>query len=429
MTTRKHSPAFALTLLFAVNFLNFFDRNIFGAVVEPIRKEWFLTDLQIGWLSTAFTLLYAVVGVPFGRLADRWRRTWILSLGLAAWSLLTAASGLAWNFTSFFATRLGVGIGEASCAPAANSLIGDYYPARRRGLALSIFMLGLPFGNFFGTFLSGRIAAAHGWRSAFFIACLPGLLLAVLVLLISEPLRGAAESSPPPASPQPASHWSSVLRIPTLRWIILSGALFHFCSYALNTFLPAFLMRFHYLSLPRASATSALVMGATGLPGLLLGGWAADRAHAWRRDGRLLISAAAILLCAPAIFLALLRPPGAAVSFALLAGFGYLLAHVYFSSVYAVIQDVVAPPLRGTAFALYFFGMYLLGGSFGPVATGRLSDFFARHAMTAAHAPAMTESFRTAGLHSALYAVPLSYVLLVAVLLAAARSLPSEKPL
>src|SRR5260370_16444496 len=99
-----------------------------GALVEPIRKQWALTDSQIGWLATAFTLLYALVGVPLGRLADRWKRPRLLSLGVAAWSLLTAASGFAWGYGSLFAARLGVGVGEATCAPAPNSLIADLYP-------------------------------------------------------------------------------------------------------------------------------------------------------------------------------------------------------------------------------------------------------------------------------------------------------------
>src|SRR5712664_3508488 len=187
---------YTLAILFAINLLNFYDRQIPGALVEPIRKQWALTDSQIGWLATAFTLLYALVGVPFGRLSDRWKRPQLLSLGVAAWSLLTAASGFAWGYGSLFAARLGVGVGEAACAPAANSLIGDLYPAARRAHALSLFMLGLPIGNFMGSFIRGHVAAAYGWRMAFYVACLPGLLLAVLAMRLFDPPRGASESAP-----------------------------------------------------------------------------------------------------------------------------------------------------------------------------------------------------------------------------------------
>src|SRR6267154_4987793 len=264
---------YTLAILFAINLLNFYDRQIPGALVEPIRKQWALTDSQIGWLATAFTLLYAVVGVPFGRLSDRWKRPQLLSLGVAAWSLLTAASGLAWGYGSLFAARLGVGVGEATCAPTANSLIGDLYPAARRARALSLFMLGLPIGNFLGSFVSGHVAAAYGWRMAFYVACLPGLLLAVLAMRVFDPPRGASESAPLAGRPHQGSPYWSVLKIPTIRWIIITGALSNFNMYAIPTFLPAYLSRIHSLNLKEANTLAAITFGLTGIPGLLLGGW------------------------------------------------------------------------------------------------------------------------------------------------------------
>src|SRR5882724_2194601 len=137
---------FTLCVLLGINTMNFFDRQILPAVQEKIRKDWRLSDSELGWLGTAFILLYAVVGLPLGRLADVWRRKWILAVGVGLWSLLTAASGFAWSFWSLFVLRLGVGVGEASCAPTATSLIGDLVPARWRARAMSLFMVGLPGG-------------------------------------------------------------------------------------------------------------------------------------------------------------------------------------------------------------------------------------------------------------------------------------------
>jgi MFS family permease len=418
---------YTLAILFAINLLNFYDRQIPGALVEPIRKQWSLTDSQIGWLATAFTLLYAVVGVPFGRLSDRWNRPRLLSWGVAAWSVLTAASGFAWGFASLFAARLGVGVGEATCAPAANSLIADLYPAKRRAQAISLFMMGLPVGNFLGSYVSGHVAAAYGWRMAFYVACLPGLLLAVLAAQLLDPPRGAAESSPLAGRKhRDYPHWWSALKIPTIRWIILTGALSNFNMYAIPTFLPAYLSRYHSLNLKSANTLAAIAFGAVGIPGLLLGGWGADRAAAVRSGGRLLLSSAAIFLAAIFFYSALNVPQGQFILFGVLMGAGCLLSYFYYSCVYATIHDIVPPSLRGTAMALYFFAMYLLGGSFGPVLTGRLSDHYAHRAMAEAGATALNEHFRAVGLHSAMYVIPVCSLVLAAVLLAASRTVSAD---
>src|SRR5437867_2829991 len=158
MKSSKTVVWYAMIVLFAINALNFFDRNILGAVGEPIRKEFDLSDAALGALGTAFILLYAVIGIPLGRLADRSPRKFILSVGVFLWSLLTAASGIAQNFGQMFALRLGVGIGEASCAPASASLIGDLFPSNKRGRAVSLFMLGLPVGIALSFAISGTIA-------------------------------------------------------------------------------------------------------------------------------------------------------------------------------------------------------------------------------------------------------------------------------
>lgn len=426
MTAPSIRARYTLAILFAINLLNFYDRNIPAAIVEPLRKDWGLSDVQIGWLGTAFTLLYAVVGVPFGRLSDRVQRSRLLGLGLAAWSLLTAACGLAWNYSVLFAARLGVGIGEATCAPAANSLIGDLYPTGQRARALSLFTLGLPLGGFLGIFLSGRIAAAYGWRAPFYVACIPGLILALLALTISEPARGAAEVSPTAGRPYEGSPYWRILRIPSMRWIIISGALFNFNMYAIPTFLPAFLSRYHALNLRDSNAVAAVVYSAVGIPGLLLGGWVADHAGNRKSSGRLLVSAFAVMLQAPLAYFALNCPPGEVLPFAVLLGSGCMLGYVYYSGVYATIQDLIPPSLRGTGMAVYFCVMYLMGASFGPVITGGLSDHYARAAMTAAGANKMAEPFRASGLHSGMYVIPVCALAVGFVLLMAARSVAAD---
>ena len=423
---QKKQARFALWVLFGINMMNFFDRQIPAAVTEPIRKEFMLSDTHLGWLATAFTLIYAFAGVPLGRLADRGARTKVLAVGLTAWSALTAASGLAWNYWSLFAARLGVGIGEASCAPAGNALIGDLYPAHRRARAISIFMLGLPIGIFLSNLLSGRIAQAYSWRTPFFIAFFPGLLLALLALRIREPKRGQAEVYQVKELVREGSPYWRVLSIPTMWWIILSGALHNFNAYAVNSFMPALLGRYHGLDLQHATTISAFVLGAVGVVGLLGGGWAADWVSRKRANGRVLLSAICLAISTPCVYLAIGQPKGSLVGFIALMGVGWMLIYVYYVTIYPAIQDVVEPSLRGTAMALYFFAMYMLGGSFGTTILGMLSDHFAKRAMYAAGATVMAEPFRAAGLHSAFYVVPLVSLILALVLFAASRTVASD---
>jgi MFS family permease len=425
LSQQKSKVRFTLAVLFAINLLNFYDRSIFGAVAEPIRKQWGLTDAQVGWLATAFTLLYAVVGVPMGRLSDTQKRSRLLAAGVAVWSLLTAASGWAWNFAAMFVTRLGVGVGEAVCAPAGNSLIGDLYPAQKRGRALGIFMLGLPIGYFLGSWISGQVAASYGWRIAFYVACLPGLLIAFLALRVLDPPRGAAEAHAAPQPEHSGSPYWAVLRIPTLCWIIASGVVYNFDGYAYATFLPAYLIRYHGQGLRGASLGFAIFWGVGGVVGLLSGGWIADRVSHQSRSGRLVVGAVALLLCAVGAYLALELPPGQVKDFVILMGGAATLFFLYYPCVYATIQDVVPPSLRGTAMAMYFFAMYLLGGSFGPVIVGRISDHFARQASTGS-ASGITEAARAAGLHSAMYVLIVGCILVSVALLGAATTVARD---
>jgi len=177
-----------LILLFLANLFNFFDRVIPFIIAEPIRKEWGLSDFQIGLAGSAFTVVYAIAGLPLGRLADTGPRRQIMGWGLAAWSAFTGATGLAWNFVSFFFVRLLVGVGEASYGPAATSLIGDLFPSNKRSRAMGIFMLGLPIGLVLGFFTVGAMVKAYdSWRAPFFMAMVPGLALAIAMFFITWP--------------------------------------------------------------------------------------------------------------------------------------------------------------------------------------------------------------------------------------------------
>ncbi|HEU4538897.1 MAG TPA: MFS transporter [Polyangiaceae bacterium] len=411
-TPSRAGVRYTLWLLFLINFLNFFDRTIPAVVLEPLRKEFALDDTALGLLGTSFTLVYALAGLPLGRLADRWRRTRVLAGGVFAWSLMTAASGVAWSFFSFFAIRLGVGVGEASCAPAANSMIGDMYPSRQRARALGLFMLGLPLGSLACFSLVGQLAQKYGWRTPFLLASAPGFVVALLILACREPARGSQEAYDVDPRGPPERPYRQVLAVPTLWWIILSGASVNFAAYALSTFLPALLVRYHHASVARAGGASAIVLGVSGLVGLSFGGWVADRLHGAFPRGRLLLGAYSLLLAAPLLWLGLGRPAGDVAGATALLAFGWLLYFMYFVTVYASVQDVVGPRLRATAMSVYFFFQYVLGAGFGTVVTGALSDHFAKRAMRAAGADQLTEAMRATGLQESLVLViPLAILL------------------
>ena len=419
---------YALLLLFAINLLNFFDRQLLGALGEPIRRQFQLSDTALGTLGTVFTIIYAFVGLPLGALSDRWHRNRLIAIGTAFWSLLTAATGFAQNYAQIFIARLGVGVGEATCAPAGQSLIGDLFPQNQRAKAMGVFMLGLPAGIFLAYISAGAIATKFGWRAAFWFACIPGIILALMALRIPEPVRGGLDPGRVVTTSKAGGKeaFMTVLGLPTMWWIIMSGIFHNFNMYAINSFNSPFLQRFHGMSLLNASFISSISVGAVGAIGLLVGGWLADKMSAKRRNGRLVLSSAAMAIAAPCIFMAINQPKGSITAYIMFMSAGTITMFVYYATVYAAIQDVIEPRLRGTAVAIYFCFMYILGASMGPVGTGFLSDHFAHKAMLDAGANTMTEAFKAIGLHNAMYAIPVLALAAAVVLFAASRTMEKD---
>ncbi|MEX2114248.1 MAG: MFS transporter [Pirellulales bacterium] len=432
----KGKTWFALGVLFSINMLNFYDRLILGAVGESVRKDWSLSDTQLGWLGTAFILLYAAVGVPLGRWADRSNRSRILTIGVTVWSVLTAASGLARNFWQMAVLRLSVGVGEASCAPAANSLIGDLFPAGSRARAMSIFMLGLPIGNAACLLFSGMLAKHYGWQMAFYVAVVPGLLCALGASMITEPARGATEAHNIGARKRDGNPYALVLSIPTMRWIIASGALHNFNMYAIGSYLVPYMMRVHGTDVQVSGWMAMAVYGLCGVPGMILGGWLGDAVLRRRRNGRMLVAALAIAISVPAFYFALSQQAGAWVAFGIFFGFGCMMLYTYYATVYTTIQDVIEPSLRATAMALYFCAMYLFGGALGPIGIGYMSDRFVAAAaqedgidltgLDSVATQQALEPYRGVGIHRAMFALPSVCVILALVLFAGARSVPGD---
>ena len=414
---------FPVLVLFGINILNFYDRHVTGALVEPMRREFGLTDTQVGLMGSAFIWIYAIVGVPLGMVADRWSRKGLLLAGLVVWSAMTAMGGVVNSFGAMLVTRLGVGVGEAVCAPTGTSWLGDLFPPEKRARVLALFMLGVPVGGALSYFFSGPIAQAWGWRIAMVAAALPTLLLAPALAMLKEPERGASEKVRTAA---PAGSAWTVLKIPTLWWIIASGVFLNFNMYAVSTFLPALLSRVHGMTLAESGTATGLTYIVGGVCGGILAGHLGDRIVHRGKNARMLMAAVLTAAGAPLAYLGIIQPAGSVAAVLVFLSLAYGAMNTYYGLVYSSIQDIVAPTQRGITMAVYFMGMYLLGASFGPLLTGMVSDHMARRAMDAAGASQMTEVFKAVGLQQAMVLIPVLLVALALVLFAGSRTIAAD---
>ena len=421
----KKSLVVSLAVLFLINILNFYDRNVAGALAEPMKKEFDLSDQQIGLLGSAFIWIYAIVGVPLGLMADRMKRKTLLVGGVIVWSVLTAMNAFAQNFTHLLVARLGVGIGEAVVAPAATSWIGDLVPTSKRARALALFMLGVPVGGAMSYFFSGPIAQQFGWRTALVIAALPAILLVPPLLLLREPERGSMDAVAKHIDGPRESMWS-VLKIPTLLWIIASGALLNFNMYAYGTFTVSFLIRVHGQPLSQAGILTGVIMLSGGVAGGLIAGRVGDWIIRKRKDGRLLAAALFALAGAPVAYFGVVQPKGSLVAAVILLSLAYGSCNTYYGLVYSSIQEIVAPALRATTMSIYFMFMYMCGASMGPLLTGAISDWRAKVASQAAGSAVITAANKAVGLQEAMLMIPLLGLLLALVLYAGSLTITRD---
>ena len=415
-----------MILLFLANLFNFYDRTVPAVLVEPVRREWGLTDTQLGLITSAFTVVYALAGVPIGRLADKSSRKGIMGVGLFVWSALTGVTGAAWSFGSFLIIRMAVGVGEASYAPSASSLIGDLFPADKRSRAIGIFMLGLPIGLVLAFFTTGAIAQYFGtWRAPFYIAAVPGMLLAVCMFFIREPARGAAEAT------KVVEHKIErpirrILGIPTFWFLIISGITLNMAGYGTNGFLVPLVQRYFNLSLQSAGVATGIIVGISGLIGLTVGATIADKLHRVNERARLIYGAISMFAAAVLVHFALRVEAAEFATFVILYAFGWLLQYNFYACAYPAVQDVIEPRLRATAMAIYFALLYILGGFAGPLLVGALSDSAAHSAMLAAGAKEMTDQFRGLGLIQAMEMVPITLAVCGVGFLLATRTFASD---
>jgi MFS family permease len=366
---------YALSVLIVVYTFNFIDRQILSILMEPIKQDLGLSDTQLGLLSGfAFAMFYATLGIPIARYADRSNRRNLIALALAVWSAMTAVSGLAQNFWHLLLARIGVGVGEAGCSPPAHSMIADYYPAESRATALGLYSLGIPVGILFGFLAGGWINEFFGWRTAFFVVGIPGLVLAVVMrLTVREPPRGMAEGrASTGVQPSIGETFRYLWAKRAFRHLAIGGALTAFVGYGVTSWFPSFLMRSHGMQTGEIGTWLGLILGIPGGIGIVAGGWLADRFGARDQRWYMWIVAIALLACVPFSVGVYLAPTATLALLFLIIPVA--LGNFYQATTFSQVQGLSTLRMRAVAAAVLLFILNIIGLGLGPQVTGILSD-------------------------------------------------------
>ena len=373
-SSTSHARYYTLALLTIVYALNFLDRTIFNVLIEPIKKEFQLSDTMLGLLAGfGFVLMYSALGMPIARLADRYNRRNIVAAGLAFWSAMTALCGMAQNVTMLACARIGVGIGESAGTPASQSIIADLFNKDERPRALGIFAVGTYLGVFLGYFFGGWVNQYFGWRAAFIGAGLPGLAIAILLRFsIAEPLRrgdgGAQAERSEAIGPTFAFLFSQRSFVLALIGFCLAG----FTNYSTSVWIPPFMARVHHLTSAEIGTYAGTFKGLFGIAGALLGGLVVAKIS--RDDDRWKLWAPAIMsgLAGPIFVVCMLTSSfhvmvGTLGLFSIFVGF-------HLGPIFAVAQTVAKTGMRAFAAATVLLTATCFGQGVGPLAVGYLND-------------------------------------------------------
>lgn len=386
-------PLTLILILAAVYTLSYLDRQVVNIVAEHMKRDLDLADWQIGAISgLAFALLYATLGIPVARIAERSNRSLLISIALTIWSACTALMGFAQNFWHLALARFGVGLGESGCSPPAMSLIADTTPPKKRSKALAIYNLGVPIGALIGMVIGGYLVDVLGWRSVFFIVGPPGLMLAIIIMFfVKDPKASERAALSVEAAAQARAD------VPTMSetakdlaskssfwWITFGACLTVFVGYGLQAFFASFFLRTHSEGLTEIAASLGMpgpttllglglgiVLGLGGTIGTLLGGQIAD---VWKsRKAYVYVPAIGSLLAAPLYVIAFILPSAGAAMLLLILP--TMFKSLWYGPVYASIQGICHPQSRATAIAIFLFLLNAIGLGLGPLLVGLGSDF------------------------------------------------------
>ena len=366
---------YVLAMLTLVYVFNFVDRQLLIILQEAIKKELHLSDTQLGLLSGfTFAIFYVALGIPIARFADKGNRKNTVAASLGLWSLMTACSGLARNFTQLLLARIGVGVGEAGGSPPAHAMISDYFPPEKRSTALSVYSAGIYFGILIGFLTGGYLNQHLGWRTAFFAVGIPGIVFSLLVYAtVKEPKRGATDAATYPGTEHTLGEVLKAL-FSTKTFVVLASAsaLNVFCIYGLLNWTPSFLQRLHGMTSAQIGGSLGLIYGIGGALGSFAGGVLTDYFGKNDKSWRLKIPAYAVVIAVPCVAGALfLQSAGLSLICIGLCG---LLQSVYLGPSLAVAHNLMPASMRALTSAIFFLAINLVGLGFGPLVVGLLSD-------------------------------------------------------
>lgn len=377
----------ALAVLTLINLVNYIDRFVVPAVGESIiNSELHLTNAQFGLLASAFLAVYMCTAPVFGAYGSRPWRLRLVAAGIASWSIATALAGLAHSYSTLLLARASVGIGEAAYSAIAPAILADYFPERLRSRVFAVFFAATPVGAALGYVIGGLVDHRYGWRAAFLVAGIPGLVLAGSVLLLTNPTPGAhdtggggrAANGPLGPTGAPAATPSGVrIYLPLFRnrpyvRTVLGFAAYTFALGGLPHWMPAFLVRVHHVSLATADQQLGAATVVTGFIGAIAGGWAGDALSKRTRQGQLWLAGTTMLLAAPLTYVALTAPSTTLFWATLLVG--ELLLFASTGPINTVIVGAVPAASRAAAMAGSIIVIHLLGNVPSPWLIGRLSD-------------------------------------------------------
>lgn len=381
--TPKHISAgysrFALLLLTIVFLVHNLDRQIMSILLVPIQNELGASDTAMGFLTGfAFAAVYVSFGIPMAHLCDRGNRRNILSIVIAVWSGFTALCGTAVNYVHLLLMRVGVALGEAGGNPACVSMISDFFPAAQRAMAMGVFYIGASAGIFFGMWLGGWINDAMGWRAAFVVVGLPGVLLALIVrLTLKEPPRGVSDGLA--VDSREARSFPDVQRLlwslSTYRRLILGNACHSIAMYASFAWAAAYFIRIHGLSTTEVGLRIGLVTGLGAALGNLVGGYVTDRLSARDKGWYMGVAGIANLLSVPLVFAFLNLADADWAIYAYLPMIAFMAASA--PAVATVTQGIVRPEMRSMSYTTQYMVTSLLGMGGGPFLVGLTNDLLA----------------------------------------------------